>query len=119
MELASLDGMEDAFDGYARELARAPMGPWLRSHFLLFLGEGFNRFGRHEAAVQALEEAVAFAESNRIHQVAFKAQAALVSVRSKSRNAPAFKPSPAWVPDDVGAIAKAISDLRRTAPAAT
>jgi tetratricopeptide (TPR) repeat protein len=119
MELASLDGMEDAFDGYARELARAPMGPWLRSHFLLFLGEGFDRFGRHEAAVQALEEAVAFAESNQIHQVAFKAQAALVSVRSTSGNAPAFKPSPAWVPDDVGAIAKAISDLRRTALAAT
>ena len=119
MELASLDGMEDAFDGYARELARAPMGPWIRSHFLLFLGEGFDRFGRHEAAVQALEEAVSFAESNQIHQIAFKAQAALVNVRSTPRNAPIFKASPAWVPDEVDIIAKAISDLRRTALAAT
>jgi tetratricopeptide (TPR) repeat protein len=119
MELASLEGMEDAFDAYARELARAPMGPWLRSHFLLFLGEGFDRFGRQEAAAQALEEAVAFAESNQIHQVAFKAQAALVSVRSKSGRTPVFKPAPAWVSDDIVAIAKAISDLRRTALAAT
>lgn len=119
MELAGLDGMEDAFDGYARELARAPLGPWIRSHYLLFLGEGFNRFGRQEAAVQALEEAVTFAESNQIHQTAFKAQSALVSVRSKSGNAHIFSPPPAWVPDDIGTIVRAISDLRRTALAAT
>jgi tetratricopeptide (TPR) repeat protein len=119
MELASLDGMEEAFDGYARELVRAPLGPWIRSHYLLFLGEGFNRFGRHEAAFQALEEAVTFAESNQIHQIAFKAQAALVSVRSNSGIATTFRATPAWVPDEVETIARAISDLRRTALAAT
>jgi len=37
MELASLDGMENAFDTYARELAQAPLGAWVRSHYLLFL----------------------------------------------------------------------------------
>jgi tetratricopeptide (TPR) repeat protein len=118
MELAGLDGMETEFDGYARELARAPLGPWIRSHYLLFLGEGFNRFGRHEAAVQALEEAVSFAEANQIHQTAFKAQDALVSVRSKSGTTTAFKAAPTWVPEDVGTIARALSELRRTALAA-
>ena len=118
MELASLDGMEDAFDGYARELSRAPMGAWIRSHYLLFLGEGFSRFAREEAAIEALEEAVRFAESNQIHQTAFKAQDALAAVRSAPRVVPNFTPPPAWLPDDVGTVVRAISELRKAAVAA-
>jgi tetratricopeptide (TPR) repeat protein len=115
MELASLDGMEEPFDGYARELARAPLGPWLRSHYLLFVGEGFGRFGRQDAAIEALEEAVTFAESNQIHQIAFKAQDALTAVRSAPRILPNFTVHPAWVPDDVGTVVRAISELRKSA----
>jgi tetratricopeptide (TPR) repeat protein len=115
MELASLDGQEDVFDGYARELARAPMGAWIRSHYLLFLGEGFSRFGRQEAAIGALQEAVAFADSNQIHQIAFKAQDVLAGVRSAPRTMPNITPPPAWVPDDVGTVVRAISELRKAA----
>jgi tetratricopeptide (TPR) repeat protein len=119
MELAGLDGMEDAFDNYSHELARAPMGAWVRSHYLLFLGEGLHRFGRADAAMEALEEAVSFAESNQIHQIAFKAQAALAGVHSAPRAMPAFTPPLAWVPDDVGTVVRAISDLRKATVAAT
>jgi tetratricopeptide (TPR) repeat protein len=118
MELASLDGMEDAFDNYSHELARAPMGAWVKSHYLLFLGEGLHRFGREDAAMGALEEAVRFAESNEIHQIAFKAQAVLVRVRSTPRTMPVFTPPPALVPEDVNAVVRAISDLRRATVAA-
>jgi tetratricopeptide (TPR) repeat protein len=119
MELASLEGMEEAFDTYARELARAPLGAWVRSHYLLFLGEGFHRFGRRQAAIEALEEAVQFAEANQIHQVSFKAQAAITNVRSAPHQPqPVFRPSPAWVPGDVGTVARAISELRKAAVAA-
>jgi tetratricopeptide (TPR) repeat protein len=119
MELASLDGMEEAFDRYARELARAPLGAWVRSHYLLFLGEGCYRFGREDAAIEALKEAVNFAESNQIHQISFKAQTAIADVCSKSGAKPTFVPSPTWVPDDVDAVVRAISDLRKTAVAVT
>jgi tetratricopeptide (TPR) repeat protein len=118
MELASLDGMEEVFDDYARELARAPLGAWVRSHYLLFLGEGFHRFGREEAAVDALTEAVSFAEANQIHQLAFKAEAALVQIRSAPRKTPAFAAPPAFVPDDINTVVRAISDLRKAAVAA-
>jgi tetratricopeptide (TPR) repeat protein len=118
MELASLDGMEQAFDTYARELARAPMGAWIRSHYLLFLGEGLGRFGRQDAAIEALEEAVRFSESNQIHQIAFKAQDALATVRSTPRALPNFTPLPAWLPDDVETVVRAISELRKAAVAA-
>jgi tetratricopeptide (TPR) repeat protein len=118
MELASFDGMEEAFDRYARELARAPMGAWIRSHYLLFLGEGLSRFGRQETAIEALEEAQKFAESNQIHQIAFKAQDALATVRSTPRAVPNFTPPPAWLPDDVGTVVRAISELRKAAVAA-
>lgn len=118
MELASLEGNATAFDAYARELAGAPLGAWVRSHYLLFLGEGFHRFGREESAIEALEEAVVFADANQIHHIAFKAQATLGEVRSNPRTVPTFTPPPAWVPDDVGTVVRAISDLRKAAVAA-
>jgi tetratricopeptide (TPR) repeat protein len=119
MELASLDAMEEAFDTYARELARAPLGAWVRSHFLLFLGEGLHRFGREEAATEALTTAVDFAEANQIHQISFKAQAALANVRLTPQTQPTFTPPPTWVPNDVSAVVQAIADLRKAAVAAT
>jgi hypothetical protein len=119
MELASLDSMPDVFDGYARELAKGPLGPWLRSHYLLFLGEGHDRLGREDAGIEALAEAVRFAESNQIYQVAFRADAAVTRVRSKPRVAAPLTPPPAWVPDDVDTVVRAMSDLRKasTSPA--
>jgi tetratricopeptide (TPR) repeat protein len=119
MELASLDGMKDAFDSYARELAASPLGPWIRAHYLLFLGEGLTRFGQFETADEALNEAVSFAEANEIHQISFKAQAALSRLRSVERSTTVFTPPPAWVPTEVESVVRALSDLRRTAVAVT
>ena len=114
MELASQDGMQPAFDSYAAELRRAPMGPWLKSHFLLFLGEGLERFGRYEAAEQALAEAIEYTSANQIHAVTFRAEEALATVRSKSRKA-AKAPVFTHVPDEVLAAAHAVSELRKAA----
>ncbi|HVS61571.1 MAG TPA: hypothetical protein VHE82_12850 [Gemmatimonadaceae bacterium] len=114
MELASQDGMQPAFDSYAAELRRAPMGPWLKSHFLLFLGEGLERFGRYEAAEQALSEAIEYTSANQIHSVTFRAEEALAAVRSKSRKA-AKAPVFTQVPDEVLAAAHAVSELRKAA----
>jgi tetratricopeptide (TPR) repeat protein len=118
MELASLDGMRQAFEGYARELATSPLSPWTRAHYLLFLGEGFGRFGDFEPAEEALNEAVAFAEANEIYQVSFKAQSALTGLRSRERSITTFTPPPAWVPTEVECVVRALSDLRKTAVAA-
>ncbi|HJP60175.1 MAG TPA: hypothetical protein VJ865_09250, partial [Gemmatimonadaceae bacterium] len=117
MELAAQDGKADAFDTYARELASEPLTPYLRAHYLLFLGEGMRRLGRDEAATDALQEAISYADANQIHQISFKAQSALVDVRSRTPAAP-FTAPPAWVPEEVDTVARAISDLRKTAVAA-
>ncbi len=119
MELSSLDGKEEAFNTYARELATAPLGPWLRSHYLLFLGEGLTRFGREDAATEALREAIAFAEANEIHQVSFKAQTALAAIRSADRRTTTFTPAPGWMPGEVGSVVEAIAELRKAAVAAS
>jgi len=118
LELASVDGMVDAFDAYARQLASAPTGPWVRAHFLLFLGEGQLRLGRVDAAEETLREAVAFSDHNQFHEIAFKAQSALAAVRSASRAGSTFSAAPTWVPDDVASVVRAISELRRTTEAA-
>jgi tetratricopeptide (TPR) repeat protein len=114
MELAALDEMEEAFDAYASELRQAPIGTWLRSHFLLFLGEGLERFGRYEAAEQAIEEAISYAGANQIHSVTFRAEEVLGAVRTKSRKS---APAPVFtgVPEEVLAAAHAISELRKAA----
>jgi tetratricopeptide (TPR) repeat protein len=114
MELAARDGVEHAFDEYARELRRQPLGAWLKSHFLLFLGEGLAKFERDEAAEQALSEARDFAEQNQIFAVSFKAEEALHAVRSKVRRQVA-PPVFADVSHDVLAAAHEISELRKAA----
>jgi tetratricopeptide (TPR) repeat protein len=114
LELASVDGMEDAFNAYAEQLRKTPLGPWLKSHFLLLLGEGLERFGRYEAAEQALSEAVDYAALNQIFSVNFKAEESLAAIRSKSRRA-AAAPVFAQVPQEVLAAAHAISELRKAA----
>ena len=119
MELASVDGMADAFDSYARELASAKCGTWVRSHFLLFFGEGLHRFNRLEQAENTLQEAVTFAGSNQLHEIEFRAQSALGAVRSTARTESSFVAPPTWVPDDVATVVRAISDLRKAAVPAT
>jgi len=117
MELASIDQMPEAFDAYARELANIPLGPWLRSHYLLFLGEGMNRLGRTDAAKEALHEAIAFADANQLHQVSFQAQTAMSAVKA-SQKTKEFTPPPAWLPEEVGSVVRAVSELRKTTVAA-
>jgi len=118
MELASIDGMAVAFDSYARELASARLSPWLRAHYLLYLGEGMDRLGRRGASEDALKEAISFADANQIHQVSFKAQSALSAVRSAARSSKPFVAPPTWVPEEVSAVVRAMSELRKTAVAA-
>jgi hypothetical protein len=85
---------------------------------LLLLGEGMNTLGRTDAAIEALNEAISFAEANQIHQVSFKAQAALVAIRSIPPKTRAFVAPPTWVPEEVGAAVRALSELRKTTAAA-
>jgi tetratricopeptide (TPR) repeat protein len=118
LELASIDGMEDAFDSYANQLASAETGPWVRAHFLLFLGEGLHRLERTAQAEETLVEAVTFSETNQFHEIAFKAQSALSAVQSTPRVVTPFVAPPTWVPDDVASVVRAMSDLRKTAEAA-
>jgi len=118
MELASMDDMPEAFDAYARELAHAQLAPWLRAHYLLFLGEGMNRLGRRDAAEEALNEAISFAEANQINMIAFRAQASLSAIRSTARPTEPFVAAPNWVPEEVTSVVHALSELRRTAVAA-
>jgi len=118
LELASVDAMEDAFDTYASELASAKTGPWVRAHFLLFLGEGQHRLGRVAQAEETLREAITFSEHNQFHEIAFKAQSALVAVRSAPSAVSTFSAAPTWVPDDVASVVRAVSELRKTTEAA-
>jgi tetratricopeptide (TPR) repeat protein len=119
MEIASIEGMQSAFNAYADDLRHAPMGPWLKSYFLLFLGEGLERFGRNEEAAQVLAEAIDFSALNQINPVTFQAESALAALRATSRRTVVATPTSYEPSQEILAAANAISDLREVSLART
>jgi tetratricopeptide (TPR) repeat protein len=120
MELASRDGAEDAFDSYASELAETKLGPAHRAYFLLFRGEGLDRFGKYDAAEEALRAAANFAADNQLHQVAFEAEAALARLqvsRVEARRERALSVQGTWS-EDLSHVVTGLSHLREAAFAA-
>lgn len=115
MELASIDGMQEAFDSYASELAGASLSPTWRAYFYLYLGQGHERFGRYELAVENLNAAVQYAAEHQIHKVTIEAEeslAALVAGERKRARQAAYEEA-----DSVSLheVVDAISNMRRAA----
>jgi tetratricopeptide (TPR) repeat protein len=115
MELASIDGMQEAFDSYASELAGASLSPTWRAYFYLYLGQGHERFGRYELAVENLNAAVQYAAEHQIHKVTIEAEESLAALaageRKRARHASYDEA------DSIGLheVVDAISDMRRAA----
>ena len=120
LELAGIDQDEKSFDGHNAELRNAPMGPWLRSHYLLILGEGLVHFDRFEHAKAALNEAIDYASANQVHKVVFQAESALKTLASavSSARRTASKPVFFQPTQEVLEVARSITRLREAALAA-
>ncbi|MGK2961954.1 MAG: hypothetical protein ACSLFK_07370 [Gemmatimonadaceae bacterium] len=116
MELAALDGMEEAFFSYGKELKNAALDPRLRSYFLLYYGQGLLAFGRDDEALEMIAEARDFAAQHKIHQVSHEASLAL---GAGSRDAARRKASKPWAPDEIPShvfeVAEVMSNLRESA----
>ena len=121
LELAALDEDEQSFDSYNAELRSAPMGPWLRSHYLVLLGEGLIRFARFAEAEEALREGLAFASANQIHKVIFQAETALdmLSLTTRTARQPAGYPPTSRPTQGVLEVARSLTQLREAAIAAS
>jgi tetratricopeptide (TPR) repeat protein len=117
MELAALDGVEEAFDEYAQKLSLATLDARRRAYYLLYLGQGQQRFGRLDSAAKSLEEARSFATKNGINQVAFEAEKALTSAAETWATWPAVSQpaTPAEVSDSTLRIARELTQMRELA----
>jgi tetratricopeptide (TPR) repeat protein len=115
MELASVDGMEQACEGYGRELRHAALDPRLRSYFLLYYGQGCRRFGRQDEGTKYIEEARTFAAASKINQVAFDAERALADRERKTGGDVRETTWTDSIPDEVVHVASALSHLREAA----
>jgi tetratricopeptide (TPR) repeat protein len=117
MELAALDGMETAFDEYARLLSASTLDVRHRAYFLLYLGQGQQRFGQLDAAARSLEAAGSFAATNGIHQVAFEAEKALSVLASEWATWPKVSQSAQSpdVPESTLRIARELTQMRELA----
>lgn len=118
MELASLDGMEDAFDEYAAQLESSTLDVRHRAYYLLYLGQGQQRFGRLDASARTLEEARRYASTHGVNQVVFEADNALSQVATEWATWPKA-PSPSSTalnpPERTLRIARELTRIRELA----
>jgi tetratricopeptide (TPR) repeat protein len=117
MELAAIDGQEQAFDDYARELENAALDARLRAYYLLFLGIGQESFGRINEAKISLGNAREFSAQNQLHQIEHDALIAISELKS-GRFLPAqhsVNPSAETVTERVLEIAAALGGAREAA----
>jgi tetratricopeptide (TPR) repeat protein len=82
MELAALDMREPNFEQHRRELVDAPLPPSLEATYHLYVGQGFERFGKHDLAVQAVEHALQIAETHKLSRLYFEVEAALQALKA-------------------------------------
>jgi hypothetical protein len=117
MELAAIDGQEKSFDDYARELGQAALDPRLRAYYLLYLGNGQQRFGWHSEAEASLIGAREFAAKNQLHQIEHDAATAIAELESgqRAKTSRPVVPYTDNVPDRVREIAAALSGAREAA----
>jgi hypothetical protein len=109
MELAAFDMREPNFEQYRRELADSALPPSLAAAYYLYVGQGYQRFRKFDLAEHAIEHAIGIANSHKLNQLLFQAEAALVDVRTgRFSEAPQASEPPA----PVRVIAESIRDMR-------
>ena len=117
MEIASLDGIEEAFFTYADELRNAALDPRLRSYFLLYYGQGCLAFDREVEGRHSIEDAFRFAARQKINQVAFDAEKVLAGLNEEKEKEPSEVVQP-WsepLPESVLHVARALTQIRELA----
>jgi len=89
MNLAIDEGDEASFDKYVAELETAAFDPRLKTYFLFYRARGSRRFNRSDSE-SLFQQAQAFAEEHKLHQLAFEIEEA------GSKPAPdiTFEPTP-------------------------
>ena len=115
MELAALDMREPNFEQHRRELSEAPLPPSLAATYYLYVGQGFNRFGKRDLAIQSVQHALEIASTNNLNRLYFEVEAALASL--KSGHVPAAQPARAPA-ESVADIADELSRTRQVKVAA-
>jgi tetratricopeptide (TPR) repeat protein len=114
MELAAFDMREPNFEQHRRELADSPLPPALAAVYHLYVGQGYQRFGKHELAIQSIEHALELANAHKLNRVMFEAETALADAKSGRR----LSAPPATVPgESIRAIADELHTTRTAAVA--
>lgn len=112
MELAGLDLREPNFEQYRRELSDASLPPSLAAVYHLYVGQGYQRFGKFDLAEQSLVHAVDISQTHKLNRYLFQAESALAELRAgRHLDRPAtVEPTPS-----VREIAESIRGMRLVA----
>lgn len=111
MELAGLDMREPNFEQYRRDLSEASLPPSLAAVYHLYVGQGYQRFGKLDLAEQSLAHAVDISNAHQLNRYRFQAEAALAELRAGRHGETPRVAEPA---PSIRAIADSIRDMRMT-----
>jgi len=109
MQLAAMRDREVVFERYRQELMIALPAPQEAVYYQL-VGEGLHRFGRDEAAREALTRAVALATRYQLNQIRLESEALLTEIVLGKRPKPAFVET--QTPPLVRPVVRALQDMR-------
>ncbi len=111
MDMAREDGEETVFERWRRELASESLPPHRETQFLVNTAEGLYRFGRRDAARDAIVRALVLAERHQYNEYLIKAEALQAEIEggpwTPGTGAPATDARPASP-----AVAKVVDRLR-------
>jgi len=114
MELAGMDLREPNFEQYRRELSEASLPPSLAAVYHLYMGQGYQRFGKFDLAEQALAHAVEISNTYKLNRYLFQAETALAELRAGKQSERSLLVEPT---EAVRGIAESIRDMRLAAVA--
>lgn len=112
LELAAIDRMEPVFEQYRRELADAPIPASLATYYHLYVGKGYQVFGKHDLAVSSLEQAMDIATRHRLNEMMIRVEQSLQEVRAGTTVAAVEATNPSKA---VSEVAEAIRGMRTLA----
>lgn len=114
LELTTLEGDETVFERLRQELASASLSPAFAAEYHLLVGLGHQRFGRSEAAREALGQALRVAREYQLNETAFRVEATLRSLEVLTPPTITTAPPPS---EAVAEIVRTIDQLRAEAGA--
>jgi tetratricopeptide (TPR) repeat protein len=112
LEVSAFQGNEAVFEDYRVDLSGERLPSVLRAQAYYYTAVGYHAFGKHAAAVRALEQATELAETHHYNRLLFQVEELTAAVK---RGADATRRAARSAPTELQDVSAAVSEMRELA----